>query len=62
MQRRPAATKDGSTVGPATVSVETSFLLSVFAELTGRARPSDRRAAEPEGDPAVSSGPGAPRR
>jgi hypothetical protein len=55
MQRRPAATRDGSATGAATVSLETNFLLSVFAELTGRPRLSDRGAAEPMGNPAGAS-------
>jgi len=62
MQTRPAATEDGSAKRSATVSLDTSFLLSVFAELTGRARPSDRRAPEPAGAPAGSSGSDAPGR
>jgi hypothetical protein len=55
MQRHPAATRDDSVTDAATVDLETNFLLSVFAELTGRSRLSDGSAVEPVGTAAVSS-------
>lgn len=39
METRPAATKDASATDAPAGSLETNFLLSVFAELSGRPRP-----------------------
>lgn len=39
METRSKATQDGRATRAGAVSLETSFLLSVFAELSGRPRP-----------------------
>ena len=55
MDKRPAAKRDGKTEGASPASLETSFLLSVFAELSGRPRPPGPRAAGPSDSRAPAS-------
>jgi len=47
METRPVATKDAGAADAPAGSLETNFLLSVFAELSGRARPQGGGSAGP---------------
>lgn len=55
MDKQPAATRDANAEGAAPASLETSFLLSVFAELSGRPRPRGRSAPGPSESRAPAS-------